>query len=93
MRLENYLDELNWTQTRLAQEAKISVSTVGRLIQDHTISRINADKVCETLTRALGRTIKKGDIDEMNVPAVVRPERRKNHKDQQGDQNNQPAGE
>ena len=70
MKLEHYLDELNWTQTRLAQEAKVPVSTVSRLIQEQTISRINADKICETLTKALGRQIRTVNIDELHTPAV-----------------------
>lgn len=78
VKLTTYLDELNWTQTRLAQESKVSVSTIGRLIQgEHEMQRNSADKICATLSQALGRTIKLGDVDEISVLASARPERRK----------------
>jgi plasmid maintenance system antidote protein VapI len=77
MRLVNFLDELNWTQTRLAEEAHVSISTVSRVVQSQTISRQNADKICKALTTALQRPIRLQDIDEIHTPRVERPERRK----------------
>jgi len=77
MRLVHYLDRLNWTQTRLAKEAKISVSTVSRVLQKKTISRKNADKICKTLTKALQQPITPHDVDDIHVPAFEQPERRK----------------
>ncbi len=81
MRLVYYLDCLNWTQTRLAKEAKVSISTVARLMQEKTISRQNAEKICEALTKAIQQPITPHDVDEIHVPASERPERRKQRDD------------
>lgn len=77
MRLIDYLNTLNWTQTRLAEEARISVSTVGRVIQEKTVSRKNADDICAALSRGMGRTIHLTDVNEIHVTRAERPERRK----------------
>lgn len=83
MRIIDYLDALNWTQTRLSIEAKVSVSTVQRLVQGKTINRLNADKICDTLTEALGYKVSLHDVNEMHRTRAERPERRK-HKEEEG---------
>lgn len=80
MRLIDFLNSLNWTQTRLSQEAHVSIATVQRLVQEKPISRINADKICDTLSEAMKMEIKIHDINEMSVIPSERPERRK-HKE------------
>lgn len=77
MRIIDFLDNLNWTQSRLAQEAHVSTSTVQRLVGAKSISRQNAEKICNTLTNALGYTVSIHDINEMQVSAAERPQRRK----------------
>ena len=85
MRLITYLDELNWTQTRLVKESGISATTIQRIIKgEATLQRKNAEILCATLTRALHRDIHPQDVDEIQTAKAERPERRK-PKDQHGD--------
>lgn len=84
MRIIDYLDRLNWTQTRLSQEAHVSTSTVQRLVQAKSISRQNADKICDTLSRALGYKVELHDVNEVHVIRAERPERRKQPPTSQG---------
>ena len=81
MRIIDYLDTLNWTQNRLAQEAHVSISTVQRLVQAKTISRANIDNICAALSQALGYAVTWHDINEVNRTRAERPERRK-HKEE-----------
>jgi transcriptional regulator with XRE-family HTH domain len=82
MRIIDYLDALNWSQTRLSQEAKVSVSTVQRVVQAKPISRLNAEKICEALSRGLQIPVEPHDINEIHVTRAERPERRK-HKEEE----------
>lgn len=82
MRIIDYLDNLNWTQTRLSQEAHVSTSTVQRLVQAKPISRQNANKICAALTQALGYPVALHDVNEIHVTRAERPERRK-HKEEE----------
>jgi transcriptional regulator with XRE-family HTH domain len=84
MRIIDYLDALNWTQTRLSIEAKVSISTVQRLVQGKTINRLNADKICDTLTHALGYQVTLHDINELHRTRAERPERRKHKEEEEG---------
>jgi DNA-binding Xre family transcriptional regulator len=79
MRLVDYLDTLNWTQTKLADEADISTSTVKRALTSQTISRDNANAICAALSRALKRTITIADVNELqnHRPPVERGPRKK----------------
>lgn len=78
MRLVTYLDELNWTQTRLHDESGLSSSTIQRIMQGKgTVQRKNAEILCATLSRALHREIRIQDIDELQTASAERPERRK----------------
>lgn len=81
MRIIDYLDSLNWTQQKLAQEAGVSISTVQRVIQSKTISRQNANLICEALSKAMQIPIGPHDINEIHVLRAERPERRK-HKEE-----------
>jgi len=74
--LVDYLDALCWTQTRLAQEARISVGTVGRVVQGKTVSRQSADAICRTLSERMKQTIELKDIDGLYTTRAERPERR-----------------
>lgn len=85
MRLIDYLDSLNWTQQRLAQEAGISISTVQRVVQAKTISRQNANQICTALSKALQIPVEPHDINEIHVLRAERPERRK-HKEEPQDE-------
>lgn len=80
MRIIDYLNALNWTQQRLAQEAHVSISTVQRVVQAKTISRQNADKICEALSNGLHIPVLPRDINEIHTTRAERPERRK-HKE------------
>jgi predicted DNA-binding protein (UPF0251 family) len=79
MRLVDYLDTLNWTQTRLAKEADISTSTVKRALNSQAISRDNAIAICEALSRALKRPITIADMNELQShrPPVIRGPRKR----------------
>jgi DNA-binding Xre family transcriptional regulator len=79
MKLVNYLDELNWTKKRLDTESGISITTIQRMLQGHPVQRETADAICDTLTRALGRTIKINDVDEITVVSTERPKRKKHN--------------
>lgn len=93
MRIIDYLDNLNWTQTRLSIEAKVSASTVQRLVQGKSISRQNADKICDALTLAMGHKVSLHDVNEIHVTRAERPERRK-HKEEEGQPEEEaPQGE
>lgn len=83
MRIIDYLDTLNWTQTRLAAEAHVSTSTIQRLVQAKPITRVNADKICATLTLAMGYTVTLHDINELHRTRAERPERRKAYREAQ----------
>jgi len=73
MRLGDYLDTLAWSQTDLAREADISISTVRRVLNESTISRKNAQAICMALTRGLNRHINPSDINELHYRALRRP--------------------
>ncbi len=72
MRLVDYLDTLNWTQTDLADQADVSPSTVKRVLKGQTVSRKNATAICEALTKAMKREIAIKDVNELHTPAVER---------------------
>ena len=65
MRLVDYLDKLNWTQTKLADEADVSTSTVKRALTAKSISRDNANAICIALSRGLKREITIEDVNEL----------------------------
>ena len=67
MHLVDYLDTLNWTQTRLAKEADISTSTVKRALSSQNISRDNANAICIALSRGLKRSIDISDVTELQA--------------------------
>jgi predicted transcriptional regulator len=77
VKLISFLDELGWTQTRLSQESRVSSSTIRRILMGEDIQRQIAEDICKTLTRALGRTIRLQDVDEIHLQSAERPERRK----------------
>jgi hypothetical protein len=79
MRLVDYLDTLNWTQTDLAKEANVSTSTVKRALKSDTISRKKANAICATLSKALDRHITFSDVNELqnHRPPVERGPRKK----------------
>jgi hypothetical protein len=57
------------------------------IILGETIQREKAEKICKTLSAALGRTIRLQDVDEIHLQSIERPERRKSAKpEQDGDQ-------
>lgn len=47
--LDQYLDQLSWSQADLAREAEVSVSVVRRVLNGEAISRRNAKKIVQTL--------------------------------------------
>ena len=67
MRLIDYLDKLNWTQTRLGDEADISTSTVKRALDAKGISRDSANAICIALSRGLKREINIEDVNELQA--------------------------
>lgn len=77
MKIISLLDELGWTQFRLAVESRVSPSTIRRLVQGDVVNRQTAEAICTTLSKALERKINLRDIDEMNISRAERPERRK----------------
>jgi len=77
MRLSDYLNTLSWSQTDLAKEAGISVSTVRRAMKEQRISRPNARAICDALTRGLKRPIAPSDVNELHITDLNRPSRKK----------------
>lgn len=77
MRLVDYLDSLNWTQTDLAREADISTSTVKRALKAETVSRKNATAICIALTRGMKRPVEMKDVNELHTPKVERGPRKR----------------
>jgi transcriptional regulator with XRE-family HTH domain len=77
LKIISLLDELGWTQFRLAIEAHVSPSTIRRLVQGAVVNRQTAEAICTTLSRALERKIGLRDIDELSMSPAERPERRK----------------
>jgi DNA-binding Xre family transcriptional regulator len=80
MRLIDYLDKLNWTQTRLADEADISTSTVKRALDANSINRDSANAICIALSRGLKREITIEDVNELQQhqrPALRGPRKPK----------------
>jgi transcriptional regulator with XRE-family HTH domain len=75
MRLSDYLDTLSWSQTDLAKEAGISVSTVRRALGEQRVSRANARAICEALSRGLKRPIVLGDVNELHTTDLHRKSR------------------
>lgn len=77
MKLVSYLDELGWTQSRLWKESNVSLSTIRRILMGEDIQRQTGEQICAALTKALGRTIRLQDVDEIHLQSTERPERRK----------------
>lgn len=79
MRLVDYLNKLNWTQTRLGDEADISTSTIKRALDGKVVNRDSANAICIALSRGLKREITIDDVNELqgNQRPVERGPRRK----------------
>lgn len=93
MKLISYLDELGWTQNRLSNESKVSSSTIRRILNEEVTQRQIGEKICKTLSTALGRTIRLQDVDEIHLQAAERPERRKHNRARGNDQKDDEQGD
>jgi hypothetical protein len=67
MSLAELIEEALMTNTEVADEARLSVGTVSRMVNGHPTSRLSVRKVLSVLSRKLGRKIEISDIEGLNI--------------------------
>jgi transcriptional regulator with XRE-family HTH domain len=67
MTLEDYRFECNWSKNEMAREAKIDFSTLQRALTGESISARTADKLAFAISKKLGRPVRAGDIEGLNI--------------------------
>lgn len=67
MTLAELIEEALMTNTEVANQARLSVGTVSRMVNGHPISRLSVRKVLAVLSQKLGRKIDIGDIQGLNL--------------------------
>ncbi len=67
MTLKNLRVEAGMTINRLSQEAGVTPQSVKRAEQGELISPATAKSIAEALSRLLGRKIRPGDIEGLNI--------------------------
>ncbi len=68
MRLAELIEEALMTNTDLANEAKLSVGTVSRMVNGHPTSRLSVRKVLSVLSQKLGRKVEMSELEGLNIP-------------------------
>ncbi len=58
---------LGWTQSYLAQQARLTPNTVRKAEQGEAVSAATARAIAEALSKAYGRLILVKDLDGLNV--------------------------
>lgn len=67
MTLSQYLQHLGWSLTDLCKHAKIEAHTARRAVRENITSARTAQKIAEALSKAMGQSIKPGDIQGLLV--------------------------
>ena len=67
MTLAELIEEALMTNTEVANQARLSVGTVSRMVNGHPTSRLSVRKVLAVLSQKLGRKIDIGDIQGLNL--------------------------
>lgn len=67
MTLEEYRNELGWSQAELARNAGISNPSVSKAERGEAINGRTANLICRALSRALGRQVTIRDVIGLNV--------------------------
>ena len=67
MTLAEFIEEALMTNTEVADEARLSVGTVSRMVNGHPTSRLSVRKVLSILSRKLGRKIEIGDVKGLHI--------------------------
>lgn len=67
MTLAEYRDQLAWSQAELARKAGISAPTVSKAERGDAINGKSANRICNALSQALGRTISVRDVKGWKV--------------------------
>jgi transcriptional regulator with XRE-family HTH domain len=65
--LKEYRTNLGWSITRLAQEAGLTYYAVTNAESGHSIRAATAKTIADTLSKALGETVKVSDIQGLNI--------------------------
>jgi len=71
MTLAELIEEALMTNTEVADEARLSVGTVSRMVNGHPTSRLSVRKVLSVLSQKLGRKIEISDIEGLNISASL----------------------
>jgi transcriptional regulator with XRE-family HTH domain len=75
-RLSDYLDMLAWSQADLAREARISKSTVTRVLNGKTISRRNAKAIIDAINHATNGKLQVADIRGLRITPIHRSKKK-----------------
>jgi predicted transcriptional regulator len=67
MTLAELIEEALMTNTEVAEEAKLSVGTVSRMVNGRPTSRLSVRKVLSVLGQRLGRKIEISEVDGLNI--------------------------
>ena len=68
MKLKKLIEEALMTNTEVAQDAKLSVGTVSRMVNGtYPVSRLSVRKVLHVLSQRLNRTIEIEDLEDLNL--------------------------
>jgi len=67
MKLKRLRIDLGWTQKMLAKDAGLDPTIVSRAERGINISAPSAKKIADAFSRAYGKEILVGDIEDLNV--------------------------
>ena len=67
MKLKRLRIDLGWTQKMLAREAGLDPAIVSRAERGINISAPSAKKIADAFSKAYGKAILVGDIEDLNV--------------------------
>jgi DNA transposition AAA+ family ATPase len=68
MKLKQLIEDALMTNTEVAQEAKLSVGTVSRMVNGtYSVSRLSVRKVLHVLNQKLNRTVTIEDLEGLNI--------------------------
>ena len=67
MTLAELIEEALMTNTEVADESRLSVGTVSRMVNGHPTSRLSVRKVLSVLSQKLSRKIEISDVEGLNI--------------------------
>lgn len=67
MTLAELIEEALMTNTEVAEETKLSIGTISRMVNGHRTSRLSVRKVLHVLSQKLGRRIEIEDVTGLNL--------------------------